>query len=133
VRRWSFFTRQLLHLFLVLYGGLWLASLIPVSRISHAGGITVGLIGRVSVFTGVVHQLWVPVFRRLELGSSAVSRRFGGWGSRVYSVGFVLLITARIASIVYLAPLNRGTLALPFGIRILLVWIIVVLNLLGMY
>jgi len=127
--------RQPLHLVLLLLlcGGLWFAGLIPGFQSSHSRNITVGAVVVASVVIAVVHQLWVLVFWRLELRSSAISRHFGPSGFLIYCVGFVLLITARLGSIVYLAPLNRGTLIVPFGFRIVLVGVIAILNVWGMY
>ncbi len=135
MKRWHFFRRQPRHLLLLLAlcGGLWLASLIPGFLISHDIYITVGAVVVMSIAIGAAHQLWVLVFWRLELGSSAITRRFGNWGFKIYSLGFVLLVTARTASIFYLAPINGGTLPLPLAIRLLLVGIIAVLNAWGIY
>jgi hypothetical protein len=135
VKKWSFFLRQPLHLVLLLLlcGGLWFAGLIPGFRISHSWSITAGAVVAVSVVIGVLHQLWVLFFWRLELRSSAISRYFGPSGFVIYCVGFVLLITTRLASIVCLAPLNSGTLAIPLGFRIVLVGVIAALNVWGLY
>ncbi len=135
MKKWNFFQRQPLHLVLLvlLCGGLWLTGLIPGFWTSHSRGITVGAVVVASVVIGVVHQLWVLVFWRLQLRSSAISRHFGSSGFVIYCVGFVLLITARLISIVCLAPLNSGTLMVPFGIRIVLVGVIAVLNVWGLY
>jgi hypothetical protein len=135
MRKWHFFVRQPLHLvlLLILCGGLWLAALIPGMRVTRSLHVTVGTVMAVSVAIGVLHQLWVLVFWRLELGSSVISRRFGHSGFMLYSVGFAVLITARLASIIYLAPLNRGTLPLSPAFRLAAVAIIALFSLWGMY
>jgi hypothetical protein len=135
MKNWHFFLRQPLHviLLLLLCGGLWLAGLIPGFRISHSSNITVGMVVVLSAVIGVLHQMWVLIFWRLELGSSAISRTFGDAGFVIYWIGFVFFITARLASIIYLAPLNSGTLAVPLVIRLILVGIIAVLNIWGLY
>ena len=133
--RWHFFVRQPLHLILLvaLCGGLWLSSLTPGFQVSHSWNISVPAVVVVSVVAGALHHLWVLVFWRLELGFSAVSRRLGRWGFILYSAGFVVLITARFVSVLYLAPLNGGTLPIPTGIRLAAVGIIAVFNAWGMY
>ena len=68
-----------------------------------------------------------------QLSAPSCRVHFGPSGFVIYCVGFVLLITARLISIVYLAPLNSGTLTVPFEVRIVLVGIIAVLNVWGMY
>jgi hypothetical protein len=135
MRKWHLFVRQPLHLvlLLVLCGGLWLAGLIPGMRVTHSRQVTAGTVASVSVAIGVLHQLWVLVFWRLELGYSAISRRFGDSGFKLYSVGFFVLIAARLASIIYIAPLNRGTLPVPLAYRLAAIAIIAVFSLWGMY
>jgi hypothetical protein len=135
MKQWHFFRRQGLHLLwlLVLCAGLWLASFLPGFRISHAWNVTVGQAAVVSVALGVLHHLWILVFWRLELRSGAISGKLGGAGFPIFSIGFVILISARFASVVYLALLNGGTLALALFARLLLVGIIGALNVWGMY
>jgi hypothetical protein len=135
MKRWNFFARQPLHLvlLLILCGMLWLTWLIPGMRVSHNRNVTVWAVMAASVAIGVAHQLWILLFWRLELGSSAISRRFGSSGFVIYSIGFAVLITVRFASIVYIAPLNSGTLAVPLGYRLIPVGIIAGLNIWGLY
>jgi hypothetical protein len=135
MKQWHFWLRQPLHgfLLLLLCVGLWLASRIPGFPISHSLRITVRAIVIVSVILGVMHQLWVLIFWRLELGSSIISRYFGASGFTIFGIGFGIFITGRFLSIVYLAPINRGTLPIAPAIRLILVGIIAVFNLWGMY
>ncbi|UCF98391.1 MAG: hypothetical protein JSV89_02385 [Spirochaetaceae bacterium] len=135
MKRWHFFLRQPLHgiLLLALCAGLWLSSRLPAFRVTHGSLITVGAIVVVSAIIGVLHQLWVLVFWRLELGFSAISRCFGNSGFTIYSIGFVALLTARLASIVTSAALNGGTLAVSLPIRLILAGIIAILNIWGLY
>lgn len=135
MQNWHFFTRQPLHAVLLLFLciGLWLSSLITGFQVSHSREIAVGVVVATSAGIGVLHQLWVLLFWRLELRSSSISRRFGDSGFLVYSIGFMILFAARIASIVFVAPLNSGTLRVPLLHRLILVAVIAALNLWGLY
>jgi hypothetical protein len=135
MKKWLFFQRQPLHgiLLLALCGGLWLSSRIPAFRITHSSYITVGIVVVVSAISALLHQLYVLIFWRLELGFSVITRVFGKSGFTIYSIGFVALLTARLVSIVCSAALNGGTLNLGLPIRLILVGIIGVLNIWGLY
>jgi hypothetical protein len=135
MKEWSFWVRQPLHLIflLVLCGGLLLASLTPGFAVSQSWGIRIAPVVVVSVIVGVCHHLWILVFWRLELGSSSVTRFFGDSGFVIHASGFVLLILARFSSIVYLAPLNGGTLGVPLWLRLVVVGVLAALNIWGVY
>jgi hypothetical protein len=134
LRRWHPFARQPLHLILlaILAAGVWVALGIPGARESHNPSIPVGPVVVISVVLGVLHQLWVALFWRLELDSSGVSRRFGSSGFVVFAVGFLFLFASRFASLFVLAPLNRATIAVPSLCRLIPAGALAALGLWGM-
>jgi hypothetical protein len=135
MRRWHFWVRQPLHLILlaILAGGVWVALRIPGARVSRSVAIPVEAAATASVIVGVVHQLWVLLFWRLELGSSAVSRRLSGSGFVVFAAGFVFLFASRFASLFVVAPLNSETIAVPFLYRLIPVGTLAALGFWGLH
>lgn len=64
----------------------------------------------IAIALPVVHQVFVWLAWRLELGSSAISQTIG---FRTYLVLFFLLLSGRVVSVLALAWIDRGSLNIP--------------------
>lgn len=93
-------------------------------------------IGRIvlifAVLSSLVHQLWVAFFWRVQLHSDL----FRGAETAVfaaYRIGFVVLSLFRIAFIIQLSYLDRGSLVLASTLKIGIAAILFALSVYGMY
>ncbi len=66
----------------------------------------------ISIIIPILHQVYVLICWRLELGSKSISKRFGSKGFKYYKIGFVVLILSRLVTIIILAVSNANTSSL---------------------
>ncbi|MDH3197945.1 MAG: phosphatidylethanolamine N-methyltransferase family protein [Candidatus Krumholzibacteria bacterium] len=110
------FERQLQHYLALalLLVGVWRATdVFPGVLAGELWGVSTAAWLAVAILVAIVHQFYVWLVWRAELHHAAISRRLGRErGFALYSVGFAILIDARLAAVIILAVSNAQTLAL---------------------
>jgi len=110
----SFFRGQALHLagLALLLASVEAARSLPGFSEGELFGVSTAGWFRLAVGEAVLHQVYVWICWRLELGTQAITRAFGARAFGLYAAGFTLLIVARPLLAVALAVANAGTLPL---------------------
>jgi hypothetical protein len=83
-------------------------------------GFSTGIWFWLAIIVPIIHQIFVLILWRGELYYQMLSNAFGEKAFYVWSIGFMVLFTARPVTILVLAVANRGTLNMPVWLAWLL-------------
>lgn len=104
--------KQVWHLGYVLVFLLLFFIILPTSN--YLDGILFGLTTQFWTITaiaiGILHQVYVMICWRFELKSRWITKKWGPHGFKLYVIGFFILFTGRIISIIFVAIANRQSL-----------------------
>jgi hypothetical protein len=130
------FEKQLWHLLslLLLLAGIYF--LIDRGVVSLAGGlwgISTAAWFKLAIACAVVHHLYVLLNWRLQLRYQWLTRTFGSFAFRLYTIGFHILFAGRMIFIIIVAVANRDTFHLNPVILYTITGIITVLALYAFY
>lgn len=79
-----------------------------------------------TILIPVIHQIYVWLGWRAELGSQWFTKRWGEKAIRVFGAGFMPLFAGRVIFLILLAISNAGSLEIPIWLRILLGFILTI-------
>lgn len=116
----AFFHRQGWH-FLSLTGLLAAAAALMMSPSARQGelwGLATPGWFWLTIFIPVIHQIYVWLGWRAELGSQWFTKRWGDRAVRVFGMVFMPLFVGRVIFVVLLAVSNAETIAIPLWLRI---------------
>jgi hypothetical protein len=124
----AFFNKQGWHF-------LWLAALLAAAALlfnwtDASDGSLLGISTSgwfwITILTPVLHQIYVWLGWRAELGNQWFTRIWGANGIRIFGVVFIPLFAGRVIFLILLSISNANTLAIQTWLRILLAVVLVI-------
>ena len=127
--------KQAWHLSYVIVSLLLFILILPTHN--YLDGIFLGLSTQfwtiTAIVIGILHQVYVMICWRFELKYRWVTKKWGPQGFKIYVVGFFILFTGRIISIIFVAIANRQSMDITPIILYILAGIITIPMVYAMY